>query len=89
MRLQGKVALVTGAATGIGHAVSELFAREGAIVCASDIASPNPAYSDGIEPMKRAGKPLKIAYGCLFLACDESSYVTGTELVIDGGYLAQ
>lgn len=40
-------------------------------------------------PMKRGGKPMEVAYGCLFLASDESSYVTGTELVIDGGYLAQ
>jgi NAD(P)-dependent dehydrogenase (short-subunit alcohol dehydrogenase family) len=40
-------------------------------------------------PMKRGGRPIEVAYGCLFLACDESSYVTGTELVIDGGYLAQ
>ncbi|EJN18343.1 dehydrogenase of unknown specificity, short-chain alcohol dehydrogenase like protein [Pseudomonas sp. GM78] len=40
-------------------------------------------------PMKRAGKPIEIAYGCLYLASDESLYVTGTELVIDGGYLAQ
>jgi 3alpha(or 20beta)-hydroxysteroid dehydrogenase len=39
--------------------------------------------------MKRGGTPLEIAYGCLYLASDESSYVTGTELVIDGGYLAQ
>ena len=239
MRLQGKVILVTGAASGIGHAVAELFAREGAIVFASDIASPKLAYSDGIEalkldvtreedwetavdtiveksgrldvlinnagiiayeplhelevnawmnmiavdqtgvflgmreairvmrrqksgsivnissiwgsaavagahsyhaakgavrnmtknaamtyvadgirvnsvhpgfihtpltdaqapelnevviastPMKRGGKPIEVAYGCLFLASDESSYVTGAELVIDGGYLAQ
>lgn len=43
----------------------------------------------GATPMKRAGTPLEIAYGCLFLASDEASYVTGTELVIDGGYLAQ
>ena len=239
MRLHGKVALVTGAANGIGRAVSELFVKEGAIVFASDIVSPVRAYSDGIEamrldvtserdwasavdtivgkhgrldvlinnagiiayeplheleidawmkmiavdqtgvflgmreavrtmrgrksgsivnissiwgtaavagahsyhavkgavrnmsknaamtyvadgirvnsvhpgfihtpltnaqapdlnevviastPMKRGGKPIEVAYGCLFLASDEASYVTGTELVIDGGYLAQ
>jgi NAD(P)-dependent dehydrogenase (short-subunit alcohol dehydrogenase family) len=43
----------------------------------------------GATPMKRAGQPIEIAYGALYLASDESSYVTGTELVIDGGYLAQ
>jgi 3alpha(or 20beta)-hydroxysteroid dehydrogenase len=239
MRLKGKVALVTGAASGIGHAVAELFAKEGAAVFASDIASPETAYSDGIEvmrldvtreedwttsvdtivakagrldllinnagiiayeplhelqmnawlkmisvdqtgvflgmraaigvmrrqksgsivnissiwgsaavsgahayhaakgavrnmtknaamtyvadgirvnsvhpgfidtpltraqapelnevviastPMKRGGTPIEVAYGCLYLASDESSYVTGAELAIDGGYLAQ
>lgn len=239
MRLQGKVALVTGAASGIGHAISELFGQEGATVVASDIVSPKQPYSQGIEtmtldvtseddwakgvgaivekqgrldvlvnnagiiayepldeldvkdwmkmiavdqtgvflgmreavrvmrkqrsgsivnvssiwgnaavgtahayhaakgavrnmtknaaitfategirvnsvhpgfidtpltqaqapelnevviastPMKRGGKPMEVAYGCLYLACDEASYVTGAELVIDGGYLAQ
>ena len=36
-------------------------------------------------PMDRMGKPEEIAYGILFLASDEASYVTATELVIDGG----
>lgn len=239
MRLQGKVALITGAASGIGHSVAELFFKEGATVIASDIAAPRVPHSAGIEtkkldvtseaewktgvseiikkhgridilinnagiiayeplheldlanwqkmiavdqtgvflgmrevvpvmrqkksgsivnissiwgsaavagghsyhavkgavrnmsknaamtyvadgirvnsvhpgfidtpltqaqapdlndlviaatPMKRGGQPIEIAYGCLFLASDEASYVTGTELVIDGGYLAQ
>lgn len=40
-------------------------------------------------PMQRGGQAIEIAYGCLYLASDEASYVTGTELVIDGGYLAQ
>jgi len=239
MRLQGKVVLITGAASGIGYSVSELFAREGAKVFASDVALPKGGYPEGIDslsldvtsendwekavdvviektgrldvlvnnagiiayeplhelgmhdwlkmiavdqtgvflgmreavrvmrrqqsgsiinissiwgnaavagahsyhaakgavrnmsknaamtyvadgirvnsvhpgfihtpltdsqapdlnqaviastPMKRGGQPIEVAYGCLFLASDESSYVTGTELVIDGGYLAQ
>ncbi|MCI2956518.1 glucose 1-dehydrogenase [Agromyces atrinae] len=40
-------------------------------------------------PMGRAGQPSEIANGILFLASDEASFVTGSELVIDGGYLAQ
>ena len=40
-------------------------------------------------PMGRYGKPVEVAYGALYLASDESSYVTGAELVIDGGYTAQ
>ena len=47
------------------------------------------AYVIGLTPMKRAGTPLEVANGCLFLASDESSFMTGAELVIDGGYLAQ
>ena len=47
------------------------------------------AFVIAATPMKRAGTPREIANGCLFLASDESSFMTGAELVIDGGYLAQ
>ena len=40
-------------------------------------------------PMGRIGTAADIAYGVLYLASDESSFVTGTELVIDGGTTAQ
>ena len=40
-------------------------------------------------PMGKVGTPEDIAYGVLYLASDESSFVTGSELVIDGGTTAQ
>ena len=40
-------------------------------------------------PLGRNATPLDIAYGVLYLASAESSYVTGSELVIDGGFTAQ
>ena len=40
-------------------------------------------------PMGRMGDAMEIARGILFLASDESSYMTGSELVIDGGMTAQ
>ena len=42
-----------------------------------------------ITPIKRIGTPEDIAYGALYLASDESSYITGIELVIDGGFTAE
>lgn len=47
------------------------------------------AYVVSQTPMGRAGRPHEIAAGVVFLASDEASFVTGSELVIDGGYLAQ
>jgi NAD(P)-dependent dehydrogenase (short-subunit alcohol dehydrogenase family) len=40
-------------------------------------------------PLGRIGTPEDVAYGVLFLASEESSFMTGSELVIDGGYTAE
>lgn len=40
-------------------------------------------------PLRRLGKPIEVAYGVLFLASDEASFITGIELVIDGGFIAR
>jgi NAD(P)-dependent dehydrogenase (short-subunit alcohol dehydrogenase family) len=44
---------------------------------------------DSAHPIGHVGEPSDIAYGALYLASDESKFVTGSELVIDGGYTAQ
>ena len=41
------------------------------------------------HPMGRLGRPEEIAFAALYLASNESAYVTGTPLVVDGGYTAQ
>jgi NAD(P)-dependent dehydrogenase (short-subunit alcohol dehydrogenase family) len=44
---------------------------------------------DQKHPIGHVGEPDDIAYGALYLASDESKFVTGSELVVDGGYTAQ
>ncbi|MGI9048619.1 MAG: SDR family NAD(P)-dependent oxidoreductase [Rubrobacteraceae bacterium] len=41
------------------------------------------------HPIGRLGEPVEVAHAILFLASDEASFVTGTILPVDGGYLAQ
>ena len=56
---------------------------------ASSLASPEGGRRPSEIPLGRYGRPEEIAYGVLYLASDESSFVTGSELVIDGGRTAQ
>lgn len=44
---------------------------------------------DALHPLGHMGEPDDIAFGVLYLASDESKFVTGAELIIDGGYTAQ
>ena len=39
--------------------------------------------------MKRLGKAEEMATAVLFMACDDSSFMTGNSLIVDGGYTAQ
>ncbi|MCD1623385.1 SDR family NAD(P)-dependent oxidoreductase [Citromicrobium bathyomarinum] len=57
-------------------------------VAKADNAEHFDAVVDSI-PMGRMGDPVDIANAVLFLSCDEGRYVTGTELVVDGGMTAQ
>jgi len=42
----------------------------------------------GSTPVGHGGDVMDIAWGCLYLASDESAFVTGTDFVVDGGFLA-
>jgi len=43
-------------------------------------------HLDSLHPLGHVGESIDIAYGILYLVSDESKFVTGSELVIDGGY---
>ena len=81
-RVRDKIAIVTGGALGLGAASARMLAREG------DVAEGRKTV-DAMHPLGHVGEHDDIAYGIVYLASDESKFVTGAELVIDGGYRAQ
>lgn len=61
---------------------------ENALKAKGDVEAGKKAL-EALHPIGHLGEPLDIAYGILYLASDESKFVTGSDLVIDGGYTAQ
>ena len=59
--------------------------EEGLAALGNEGANVRAALLAGI-PMGKLGEPSDVADGCLFLASVDSKYMTGSELVIDGGY---
>jgi NAD(P)-dependent dehydrogenase (short-subunit alcohol dehydrogenase family) len=53
-----------------------------------DVAAGRKA-TDALHPLGHMGEPDDIAWGAVYLASDEAKFVTGSELVIDGGYTAR
>ncbi len=92
---KGAVRLFT-KATAIQHAAEGIRANS---VHPGPIMTPMSAstYDDpevaaqrlALVPLGRRAHPIEVAYGVLYLASDEASFVTGAELVIDGGCIAQ
>jgi NAD(P)-dependent dehydrogenase (short-subunit alcohol dehydrogenase family) len=62
--------------------VEDFLAHQGDIVAGRQAA-------DALHPLGHIGEPDDVAWGAVYLASDEAKFVTGSELVIDGGYTAR
>ena len=91
-----------GAVRAISKAAATQFGRQGVRVNALFLGIIETPMTQGLStskdllnqliqatPLQRLGQPEDIAKAALFLASDDSSYITGAEIVIDGGFSAQ
>lgn len=61
---------------------------EGFLASQADVAAARQGF-DALHPLGHIGEPDDVAMGVVYLASDEAKFVTGAELVIDGGYTAR
>ena len=100
-RAQDAYTAAKGALISLNKSLAIQFARDG---IRSNIIHPGiidtplqaPYLTDALRaefrsgiPLGRIGEPRDIAYAALFLASDESAFMTGAEMIVDGGFMAQ
>ncbi|HVQ75795.1 MAG TPA: SDR family NAD(P)-dependent oxidoreductase [Candidatus Binatia bacterium] len=100
-RAQDAYTAAKGALIALNRSLAIQFARDG---IRSNIIHPGivdtplqaPYLNDALRaefktsiPLGRIGQPREIAQAALFLASDESSFMTGAEMIVDGGFMAQ
>jgi NAD(P)-dependent dehydrogenase (short-subunit alcohol dehydrogenase family) len=100
-RAQDAYTAAKGALISLNKSLAIQFARDGIrsnIIHPGIVDTPlqSPYLTDALReefksaiPLGRIGRPREIAYAALFLASDESSFMTGAEMIVDGGFMAQ